>query len=81
MFQVDLKEMVVRLIKYLVEGLAVAIAAHYIPKNRAETNLNEIMMIGITAAATFAILDMAAPSVSIGARFGAGFEAGRSLVM
>ena len=42
MFQVDLKEVVIRLIKYLVEGLAVAIAAHYIPKNRAETNLNEI---------------------------------------
>ena len=37
------------------------------------------MMIAITAAATFAILDMAAPAVSIGARFGAGFSTGSGI--
>jgi ABC-type Co2+ transport system permease subunit len=74
MFQVDFREVFIRLVKYLVEGIAVALAAYYIPKKN--TNSTEIFMIAITAAATFAILDMAAPAVSVGARFGAGFSTG-----
>ena len=77
MFQVDLKDVIVRLVKYLVEGFAVALAAYYVPKKK--TTGEEIMMIAITAAATFAILDMAAPAVSIGARFGAGFSTGSGI--
>ena len=75
MFQVDFREVFIRLVKYLVEGVAVALAAYYIPKKN--TNSTEIFIIAITAAATFAILDMAAPAVSVGARFGAGFSTGR----
>ena len=37
MFQVDFREVFIRLIKYLVEGLAVALAAYYVPKRN--TNL------------------------------------------
>jgi len=77
MFQVDFREVFIRLIKYLVEGLAVALAAYYVPKRN--TNLTEIFMISITAAATFAILDMAAPAISVGARFGAGFSTGSGI--
>ena len=77
MFQINLRDIVIRLIKYLVEGFAVALAAYYVPKKK--TSSEEIMMIAITSAATFAILDMAAPAVSIGARFGAGFSTGSGI--
>lgn len=62
------------LMKYLLEGLAVAAAAYYIPQKTA--NLKEIVMIALTAAAVFAILDQFAPAVSDGARQGAGFGIG-----
>ena len=61
-------------LKYLLEGLAVAIAAHFFGRNR--LNLKEIIMIGITAAFVFAILDIFSPEVSFGARTGAGFAIG-----
>ena len=66
------------LIKYLVEGLAVAAAAYYIPKKTA--NVQEILMIAMTAGAVFAILDQFTPAVSAGARHGAGFGIGANLV-
>lgn len=66
------------LVKYLVEGLAVAAAAFYIP--RFKSDLKEIALIALTAAAVFAVLDQFAPSVAIGARQGAGFGIGYKLV-
>lgn len=74
----DLQEVLKRAVKYLVEGGAVAVAAYYIPKKKMA--LEEIVMIAITAAATFALLDMFAPSISGAARQGAGFGVGANLV-
>lgn len=74
----DVSELVKRAIKYLVEGLAVAAAAFYIPRKK--MNLEEIVMIAVTAAASFAILDMLAPAIGATARQGAGFGIGASLV-
>lgn len=65
------------LIKYLVEGLAVAAAAYYIPKKTA--NVQEILMIAVTAGAVFAVLDQFTPAVSAGARHGAGFGIGYNI--
>lgn len=65
------------LLKYLLEGLAVAAAAYYIP--RRTSNLRDIAMIAATAAAVFAILDMFTPAVSHGARQGAGFGIGYNI--
>jgi hypothetical protein len=65
------------LVKYLLEGLAVAAAAYYIPQKTA--NLQEIGMIAVTAAAVFAVLDLFAPAVSGGARQGAGFGIGYNI--
>ena len=70
----DISALVARAIKYLVEGLAVAIAAYYIPQKK--MNLQEIAMIAVTAALTFAILDMYSPSIASAARRGAGFGIG-----
>jgi hypothetical protein len=65
------------LIKYLLEGAAVAVAAYYIPRRTA--NPREIAMIALTAAAVFAVLDTFAPAVSGGARQGAGFGIGYNI--
>ena len=62
------------LLKYLLEGIAVGVSTYLVSKNKLV--LNEIIMISLTAAATFALLDMLAPSVSSGARQGAGFGLG-----
>jgi len=73
----DLQEVIKRAVKYLVEGGAVAVAAYYIPKKK--MNVEEIVMIAITAAATFALLDMYAPSIGSAARQGTGFGIGANL--
>lgn len=77
-FEFDVSEIIKRAIKYLLEGAAVAIAARYIPSAKME--LDEISLIAFTAACTFAILDMYAPSISIAARSGAGFAIGANTV-
>ena len=73
----DLQEVVKRAVKYLIEGGAVAVAAYYIPKRKMQ--IEEIVMIAITAAATFALLDMYAPSIGNAARQGTGFGIGANL--
>lgn len=78
MLDLDVSEVVKRAIKYLIEGMAVAVAAFYIPKKK--MNVQEIAMIAVTAAASLAILDLLAPSVGSYARQGAGFGIGASLV-
>ena len=71
-------EFVNRALKYLLEGLAVAVAAIYIP--RKALPLDEIATLAFVAAAVFALLDVLAPSVGITARQGAGFGLGANLV-
>ena len=69
---------ILNLIKYMLEGLAVAVAAFYIPQKN--MNVKEIAIIALTAAATFAILDMFSPFIGAGARQGAGFGIGYNMV-
>ena len=76
----NVNELVKRIIKYLVEGLMVAIAAYAIPKARNALNIEEIMFIALTAAATFSILDTYVPSMGVSARSGAGFGIGMNMV-
>jgi ABC-type Co2+ transport system permease subunit len=73
----DMSELVKRIIKYLVEGLMVAIAAFAIPKR--SLNLEEIALLALTAAATFAILDTYIPSMGVSARQGTGLGIGLKL--
>ena len=74
----DLGELVRRAVKYLVEGLMVALAAYAIPKK--SLNLDEVALIALTAAATFSILDTYLPSYYAAARSGVGFGIGGNLV-
>ncbi len=75
---VDINEFVKRVIKYVVEGLMVALAAYAIPKK--SLNMDEILLLAMTAAATFSILDVFVPSLAVSARSGAGFGIGANLV-
>ena len=74
----NMNELIKRIIKYLVEGLMIAIAAYVIPKK--SMNMEEIALLALTAAATFAILDTYLPSMGVSARTGAGFGIGANLV-
>lgn len=74
----DIQELVIRAFKYLVEGLMVALVAYAIPKM--SLKLDEIVLISLTAAATFAILDVYLPSLAGSARSGAGAGIGFNLV-
>jgi len=75
---INVRELITRLIKYFVEGVMVAIAAYAIPKR--SMNFEEIMLIALTAAATFSTLDTYIPSMGVSARSGAGFGVGANLV-
>ena len=76
----DVRLLLERVFKYFVEGTMVALAAFVIPSNKAKLNWEEIAMISLTAAATFAVLDMYASGLSSGARQGAAFGIGANLV-
>lgn len=73
----DVSDLFSKLVKYALEGIAVALAAYYFS---GKLKINEIGMISLTAMATFAVLDVYAPGISGGARQGAGFGIGAGLV-
>lgn len=74
----DGREVLVRIFKYLFEGIIVAFAAFFIPGK--QMKVPEVLVIGIVAAATFSMLDLFAPSVGASVRQGAGFGVGANLV-
>ena len=74
----NLRELMKRVVKYLVEGIIVALAAVVIPQQR--LNMNEVTLLALTAAATFSILDTYVPSMGATARSGSGFGIGANLV-
>ena len=76
--QVDFMEVLRRAAKYLVEGAAVGFAAYVIPKGK--LHVGEIVIIAITAAAVFAILDLYSPATASSAKLGAGLGLGAGIV-
>ncbi len=75
---ISMTEIVTRMIKYLLEGLAVALAMVIIP--RKVPTADEILTVSLVAGIVFAILDLLSPSVGLTARQGAGFGLGTQLV-
>ena len=75
---VNVGELLKRIIKYLIQGLMIAIVCYAVPQR--SLNVDEISFIALTAAATFSILDTYLPSVAVSARAGAGFGIGANLV-
>ena len=77
-----------RVVKYCLEGLMVAFAALVIPQKKA-LKPEDVLSLALVAAATFAVLDLLAPTnddgvedrtVANAARFGAGAGIGANLV-
>ena len=77
-FSIDGKEILVRIIKYLLEGTIVGIAVALIPKQKA--SLEEIMTIALVAAATFSLLDTFSPAVAASTKAGIGLALGSGIV-
>ena len=76
----DIVEIVKRVIKYLVMGLMIALASFLVPKKAKALELEEIALLGLSAAATFAILDTYLPSIAVSARQGVGLTLGAGLL-
>lgn len=74
----DGRELLMRIFKYIFEGLIVAVAAFLIPGKKLA--VQEILTIGIVAAATFSVLDLFAPSIGASVRTGAGLGLGLNMV-
>jgi hypothetical protein len=77
-YALDGKEVLVRIFKYLLEGIVVAFAAYLLPGHKMDAM--EVMVIGLVAAATFSVLDLFAPSIGASVRSGAGLGVGLNLV-
>ena len=77
-YSFDAAEFVIRLTKYALEGLVVSVAAFFFPATRLDWP--DIMLIGLSAACSFAMLDFFAPGIGASARQGAGFGIGANIV-
>lgn len=77
-YGLDIMEVLRRAAKYLVEGGAVALAAYLVPKSKLA--LGEIVILAVTAAAVFAILELYSPAIGASARTGAGLSLGAGVV-
>jgi hypothetical protein len=76
---INVSQVITSVLKYLIEGLAIAIVAYAVPQKKLK--LNEVATIALVGGATFAILDMYAPGATAdAARMGAGFGIGGNLV-
>lgn len=74
----DGSEIFLRFFKYIFEGIIVALAAYFIPGRKLD--LEEIFVLALIAASTFAVLDLFAPAVGASVRTGAGWGIGMNLV-
>lgn len=65
-------------VKYIVQGIAVALAAYAIPNRK--TNIREVAVVAIVAALTFFTLDIFTDDTSKAVKYGAGLGIGWNLV-
>lgn len=76
-FSLDTRELLVRMSKYVFEGLAVT--ASMVVVLRVKPSWDEVFTVAVVAAATFSILDMLAPSIGTAARQGVGLGLGLNI--
>lgn len=74
----DMNEMFVRIVKYLIEGLVIGIVAYVLPSK--SLAFEEIILLALTAASIFALLDLVSPAMGGGARQGVGLATGFKLM-
>jgi hypothetical protein len=59
-----MKNKKIKLIKYLLYGLIIALSVRYVPTNTIVNN-NDILIIAAIASMSFALIDMVSPSVVV----------------
>lgn len=69
---------VANMIKYFIEGLAIAVVAYVIPNRK--TRIADFALIAVVAAISLMVLDTFSPDVGASARFGTGAAIGYNLV-
>ena len=76
----DARELCKRVVKYVLEGLVVAMAALVLPKQKPD--LEAALALGLVSASVFAVLDLFAPNAIMAnaARQGAGLGVGLNMV-
>ena len=77
-YSLDLWEALIRIIKYAIEAIVVALAAYLLPEQKLK--FSEVWMIALTAACLFSLFDLLSPSIAAGARQGVGLGTGFRLV-
>jgi hypothetical protein len=77
-YSFDIWEALIRILKYAIEAIVVALAAYLLPEKTLK--FSEVWMIALTAACLFSLFDLLSPSISAGARQGVGLGAGFRLV-
>jgi len=78
MDSINSRELCKRVVKYVLEGLVVAIAAILLPKSKPD--FEAVIALALVAACTFAITDTLMPSLTYPIKLGAGFGVGASMV-
>ena len=78
--QIDILAILKFIFRYLVEAAVVATVAFYLPMSESKPSMMELAQLTGGIAVTFFLLDLVAPEVGMGARFGAGAGIGASRV-
>ena len=76
----DIAELIKRVIKYLVMGLMISLCSFLVPKKAKALDLEEIVLIGLSSSACFAVLDTYLPSIAVSTRQGVGLAIGAGLM-
>ncbi len=74
----EFMEIVMLIVKYLIEGIAVGAAAFAVGRNKLK--MKDVVVIGITAAVVLVILDTFSAQIGDSTRFGAGVALGAKIV-
>lgn len=78
-FSVNVPEAIKRLLKYLAEGVIVALALYTLPQN-SDIHITDLITISLVAMASFSVLDVLSPTMAGYARMGAGASIGSQMV-
>jgi ABC-type Co2+ transport system permease subunit len=74
----DLSELIKRIFKYILMGLIISICAIIIPQRKLDTE--SVLILALTSAATFAVIDQFLPSMSNSVRGGLGTALGVNMI-
>jgi len=78
MMDIDSRELCKKVVKYVLEGLVVGFACMVLLKQKPD--FEGCIAVALVAAATFAILDLFAPTIGASARIGSGLGMGLGIV-